>query len=104
MTAQHPLNEARADMRIVTHWLKHHPPALPQRVVDSRLASAHAWLGYEELQAGSRRVAATHLWRSLRLGGFQKRTALLLVASLLPPAALPMFRAAKRLLGPGRAS
>ena len=92
------LQEARADLRIVTHWLARHRPDLPSSVIRARVASARTWVGQEELEAGNRRVATAHLWKGLLLDPMRPRAALLLVLSLLPAGAIPTARAAKRAL------
>jgi len=92
------LHEARGNLKVVTHWLDRRPSTLPQPVIQKSLATSHAWLGAEELNAGDPRAAARHLWRSLRLDGRQPSTFFLLMISLFPPAATATLRALKRAL------
>lgn len=90
------LHEARGNLKVVTHWLDRRPSTLPQPVIQKSLATSHAWLGAEELNAGDPRAASRHLWRSLRLDGRQPSTLLLLMISLIPPHAAAVLRAMKR--------
>lgn len=92
------LMEARGNMRVVAHWLDRARTVVPAPVVRRRLSSAHAWLGAEELHAGERRAAATHLWKSLRMEPLQPHVATLLVAAHMPPQALPVLRSTKGVL------
>ena len=92
------LNEARGNLKVITHWLGRRPPTLAEPKVRESLASSHAWLGSEELNAGNSRVAAYHLWQSLRLRLAQPSTFALLVVSLLPRRATDVLRLLKRAL------
>ena len=92
------LHEARGNLKVVTHWLDRRPSTLPQPVIQKSLATSHAWLGAEELNAGDPRAAARHLWRSLRLDSRQPSTLFLLMISLFPPTATAVLRALKRAL------
>jgi glycosyltransferase involved in cell wall biosynthesis len=92
------LNEARGNLKVVNHWLDRRPASLPQPVVRRSLASSHAWLGSEELQAGDAKAATHHLWQSLRFDSRQPSTIFLLMVSLVPPEAAHAMRALKRVL------
>jgi glycosyltransferase involved in cell wall biosynthesis len=83
MTTSNRLHEARGNLTVVLHWLQRHPSVLPHSRIRERLAGSHAWLGAEELYAGNSRGAIRHLWRSFRLHS-RRRTALMLMISLLP--------------------
>jgi len=83
----HRLSEARADVRVVQHWLRRRAPRLPSAVIRHRVAMSHRWAGFEELHAGDRSAATRHLWNSLRREP-SRQTALLLAQSLLPRRAI----------------
>ena len=96
MSTCNRLLEARANLHVVTHWLHRRPRSLPKKVVRRSLASSHAWLGTEELNAGNLRAATRHFWHSLRHHKTQPSTLLLLFLSLIPQRAAGMLRALKR--------
>jgi glycosyltransferase involved in cell wall biosynthesis len=96
MSTCNRLHEARGNLNVLQHWLQRHPLALPPTRIRKRLARSHAWLGAEELYAGNPRVAARHLWQSLRLHSKQPGTAALLMISLLPQRAAHVLRGWKR--------
>lgn len=96
MSTCNRLLEARANLHVVTHWLHRRPRTLPQRVIRRSLASSHAWLGTEELNAGNLRAATTHFWQSLRHHKTQPSTLVLLFLSLIPQRAAGVLRALKR--------
>lgn len=83
MSTVNGLREARGNLTIVLHWLERHPSILPKARIRERLARSHAWLGAEELHAGNQRVATRHFWQSIRFQ-WRRRTAVMLVISLLP--------------------
>jgi hypothetical protein len=92
------LHEARGNLKVVMHWLERRPPTLPHPVVRRSLATSHAWLGAEELNAGDARAATRHLWRSLVFDSRQPSTIMLLLVSLLPRNATAVLRSVKRLV------
>jgi glycosyltransferase involved in cell wall biosynthesis len=98
MTNYNRLVEARANLRVITHWLPRRPPTLPKKTVQQSLASSHAWLGNEELEAGNVRVATRHFWESLRQHKIQPSTLFLLIVSLIPQRAAAILRGFKRAL------
>lgn len=57
---------------------------LPPAMVSEARAYAHRWVGESELQAGSPRVARTHLVKALRLGGKRPQTILALILTFVP--------------------
>jgi GT2 family glycosyltransferase len=95
MSTCNRLHEARGNLNVLLHWLRQHPPALPEARIRERLARSHAWLGAEELYAGNPRNATRHLWHSLRLQS-KPATAALLMISLLPQRAAHVLRGWKR--------
>jgi glycosyltransferase involved in cell wall biosynthesis len=98
MTNYNRLVEARANLRVITHWLSRRPPTLPRGIIQKSLASSHAWLGSEELNAGNLRAATRHFWESLRRHRTQPATFVLLLVSLIPHRAAGVLRALKRAL------
>ena len=96
MSTWNRLNEARGNLKVVMHWAQRRPPGLARSTLRRRLASSHAWLGAEELQAGNAGAATQHLWLSLRLEVRQPSTITLLAVSLLPRSAADLLRACKR--------
>ena len=96
MSTCNRLLEARANLHVITHWLHRRPSALPTKVVRRSLASSHAWLGTEELNAGNLRAATGHFWQSLLHHKTQPSTLLLLFLSLIPQRAAEILRALKR--------
>jgi len=79
----------------MNHWMKRLPPTIPPVVLRRSLASSHAWLGLEELNAGNARVATHHLWQSLRLHRRQPSTMRLFVVSLIPRRVASVMRTVK---------
>ena len=89
------LHEARGNLNVMNHWMKRLPPTIPPVVLRRSLASSHAWLGLEELNAGNARVATHHLWQSLRLHRRQPSTMRLFVVSLIPRRVASVMRTVK---------
>jgi glycosyltransferase involved in cell wall biosynthesis len=96
MTNYNRLVEARANLRVITHWLPRRPLTLPKETVQRSLASSHAWLGSEELNAGNLRLATGHFWESLRRHKTQPSTFFMLIVSLIPQRGVGILRAIKR--------
>jgi glycosyltransferase involved in cell wall biosynthesis len=90
------LQEARGNLNVVKHWMGRRPANVPEPVIQRALANSHAWLGEEELRAGSPRAATRHLWQSLRLRKAQPYTIRLLLMSLVPLPAVQFLRVLKR--------
>jgi hypothetical protein len=90
------LQEARGNLNVVMHWMDRRPASIPEPVIQRTLANSYAWLGEEELRAGSPRAATRHLWQSLRLKKAQPYTIRLLLMSLIPPPAVQFLRVLKR--------
>jgi glycosyltransferase involved in cell wall biosynthesis len=95
MSSSNGVHEARGNLNVVLHWLHHHPLPLAPALIRERLARSHAWVGAEELLAGNARNATRHLWESFRLQS-KKRTATLLMVSLLPRQLADILRSWKR--------
>ena len=95
MSSSNGVHEARGNLNVVLHWLRHHPLPLSPTLIRDRLAKSHAWVGAEELLAGNARTATRHLWESFRLRSTQ-RTATLLMVSLLPKDIAHILRRWKR--------
>jgi len=72
---------------------------LPAPMIRSVLGEAYAWLGEAQLDAGDHKGARRNLASGLRYG-MHSRTALLLGASVLPPAWVAWLRAALRHVRP----
>jgi hypothetical protein len=76
---------------------------LPEWMLESVQAEAHAWVGREALAAGDRRAARRHLTESLRHRPLAPSTLLLLALTGGPAATCPVTRRAvrsvKRVLG-----
>jgi len=68
--------------------------SLRQDQLDNILADAYLWVGEQLLNANLPR-SSTNLWQSLRLRR-RSRTALLLAASIFPPAVISNLRSAYR--------
>ena len=96
MSIRNRLLEARANLHVLTHWLHQRPATISRKVARRSLASSHAWLGTEELNAGNLRAATKHFWESLRHHRTQPYTALLLVLSVIPGGVASALRAVKR--------
>jgi glycosyltransferase involved in cell wall biosynthesis len=90
------LKEAHGNLSVITHWVNRKPEGLPTVVVRNSLASAHAWLGAEELNAGNTRAAAAHLWKSLTLRCTDASTLRLFLISMLPPSIVDVVRSVRR--------
>jgi hypothetical protein len=69
---------------------------LPQRMIDLKLASAHAWVGYERLELGEARPALAHYVESLRRRPWQPRL-LKQVLFAAMPFGVPLRRRLQRL-------
>lgn len=97
---------ARNTLATLLRWLDRSDArvALPEAVVEGRLARCHAWLGKAELSQGNGKEARRHLWRTLRLNPTQPRLLALVLLSWLP---YSLYLAAQRwaavLRGPGSA-
>jgi glycosyltransferase involved in cell wall biosynthesis len=98
MSTCNRLHEARANLHVLMHWMQRRPPTLPQPVIRRSLASSHAWLGTEELNAGNPHAAIHHLLQSLRLHKTQPATIVLLFLSLIPQRAARVLRVLKHAL------
>ena len=98
MSVCNRLHEARANLHVLTHWIQRHPPAIPQPILRRSLASSHAWLGTEELQAGNAQAAIHHFWQSLLLNKTELATIRMLFLTMIPQRARPVLRAVKRAL------
>jgi GT2 family glycosyltransferase len=88
----------RAALNSVLHWLERDRArvTLSRATIQSRLATLYGDLGEAELNAGDRRSARGHLWRSLSLRPGLGRRAMLWLLTLLPPPWLRLARSAKR--------
>jgi glycosyltransferase involved in cell wall biosynthesis len=94
----HSLEYARSDVRVLNHWLKRRPPALPRAAIRQRVAAAHLWAGNEELHSGDRSRATAHFWNSFIADPRQIRVGAMVLLSVFPRSVLSALRAAKRLL------
>jgi glycosyltransferase involved in cell wall biosynthesis len=90
------LQESMADLRIVTHWLSRRPPRLSRRAISRRLASAHRWVGQEQLAVRQTAEARKHLWRSLALDPLSVATMRALLVSHLPSRTVGLLRGLSR--------
>lgn len=95
MSTCNRLEEARGNLSVMMHWAERRPPTVAQPMIRRSLASSHAWLGAEELNAGNPRTASLHLWRSLQLHA-KPATVLMLLVSLIPQRTANVLRSLKR--------
>ncbi|HST08347.1 MAG TPA: glycosyltransferase family 2 protein [Gemmatimonadaceae bacterium] len=96
MSIRNRLLEARANLHVLSQWLHQRPKSISKKTVRKSLASSHAWLGTEELNAGNVRTATRHFWESLRHHRMQPYTLMLLLLSVIPRRAASVLRALKR--------
>jgi glycosyltransferase involved in cell wall biosynthesis len=96
ITNTHGIEEARADIRVLNYWMSRRPPRYPKRVMNSRYAAAHRWLGYEQWQADDLRAARSSFWRSLQYEPTNIVTAKWLMVAMLPTRFSAMLRSIRR--------
>ena len=94
---QHSAEMARNNLATIQQYLADYPERLNVPDTERRelMASALAWLGQAEFEAGNRRNAATALLGSLRRRPLQPRLALFLLLTFLPRSLTRLARALK---------
>lgn len=100
---EYRIHTATNFLRTIEPWITgaREQITLPQRMVDTALADAHAWIGELQLEAGRTPEARTHLFRSVRLRPAQKRMWLLLGSTFVPQAMRERLKSGYRRLKGG---